>query len=222
MRNASDRIGYVLIGQAPVIAGGGDMRLVQRDAHALDAERRGAEIALADGRRDPLENEMSEKLGGGVASLELRLVVEVAIVHAGQDLAQHLGGEQQYVAAGPAFGLLLAHQSGWILPGGEHGVVQGTPGGGVGGYGAAHRVRELAVRLGVQGVRRWSLWTRADRRWARARRSSYDPALDANLGIEHQTLASLEPGASMAFRHYSSIQRRSMLVTRRLSRQALR
>ena len=75
----------------------------------------------------------------------------------------------------------------------------------------AHRVRELAVRLKVQGARRRSLWTgaiHAERR--RAALHPCDPALNANLGIEHQT----SPLSNQRIYGIPSLQLNTAQVTR--------
>jgi outer membrane protein TolC len=83
---------------------------------------------------------------------------------------------------------LLRTKAGGFFRGVNTGVVQGTPGGGVGGYGAGAPGAGAGgttggaggAGAGASGLVQSTLGTGAPV-------ASYDPALNANLGIEHQT-----------------------------------
>src|SRR2546427_5790325 len=67
---------------------GRDVRLVERDADALDVAAAGAEVTAGDRGGEPIEDRAREKLGRRVLTLERRHVVEVAVVQAAEHVAQ--------------------------------------------------------------------------------------------------------------------------------------
>ncbi len=83
---------------------------------------------------------------------------------------------------------LLRTKAGGFFRGVNTGVVQGTPGGGVGGYGAgAPGAGAGGTSGGAGGAGAGASGIVQSTLGAGAPVSSYDPALNANLGIEHQT-----------------------------------
>ncbi len=83
---------------------------------------------------------------------------------------------------------LLRTRAGGFFRGVNTGVVQGTPGGGVGGYGAgAPGAGAGGTTSGAGGAGAGASGLVQSTLGAGAPVSSYDPALNANLGIEHQT-----------------------------------
>ena len=93
-----------------------------------------------------------------------------------------------------------AYQGRRVFRGVNTGVVQNTPGGGMGGFGSGERAR-ARVALGRRGRRRCGRRGWCSRRWEpeptyhrMIRRST------ATFGIEHNTRAVLEPGIPTVFR----------------------
>jgi len=83
---------------------------------------------------------------------------------------------------------LLRTKAGGFFRGVNTGVVQGTPGGGVGGYGAgAPGAGAGGTTGGAGGAGAGASGLVQSTLGAGAPVASYDPALNANLGIEHQT-----------------------------------
>jgi outer membrane protein TolC len=83
---------------------------------------------------------------------------------------------------------LLRTKAGGFFRGVNTGVVQGTPGGGVGGYGAgAPGAGAGGTTGGAGGAGAGASGIVQSTLGAGAPVASYDPALNANLGIEHQT-----------------------------------
>lgn len=83
---------------------------------------------------------------------------------------------------------LLRTRAGGFFRGVNTGVVQGTPGGGVGGYGAgAPGAGAGGTTSGAGGAGAGASGLVQSTLGAGAPVASYDPALNANLGIEHQT-----------------------------------
>jgi len=83
---------------------------------------------------------------------------------------------------------LLRTKAGGFFRGVNTGVVQGTPGGGVGGYGAgAPGAGAGGTTSGAGGAGAGASGLVQSTLGAGAPVASYDPALNANLGIEHQT-----------------------------------
>jgi hypothetical protein len=118
---------------------------------------------------------------------------------------------------------LLRTKAGGFFRGVNTGVVQGTPGGGVGGYGAgAPGAGAGGTTGGAGGAGAGASGLVQSTHWARARRSrlTIRPSMRILASSIRPRLS--RTSASTAFRLYSSIQRRSMLVIRRLSRQAPR
>jgi outer membrane protein TolC len=83
---------------------------------------------------------------------------------------------------------LLRTRAGGFFRGVNTGVVQGTPGGGVGGYGAgAPGAGAGGTTSGAGGAGAGASGIVQSTLGAGAPVASYDPALNANLGVEHQT-----------------------------------
>ncbi|HST13013.1 MAG TPA: TolC family protein [Terriglobales bacterium] len=83
---------------------------------------------------------------------------------------------------------LLRTKAGGFFRGVNTGVVQGTPGGGVGGYGAgAPGAGAGGTSSGAGGAGAGASGLVQSTLGAGTPVASYDPALNANLGIEHQT-----------------------------------
>ncbi len=61
-----------------------------RDADRLQLAAVAAELAVARGLREPIEDVLGQEFGRGVVALELRHVVEVAVVQRLQHRLQHL------------------------------------------------------------------------------------------------------------------------------------
>jgi len=84
---------------------------------------------------------------------------------------------------------LLRTQGGGFFRGVNTGVVQGTPGGGVGGYGSgAPGAGAGGTTGGAGGAGAGASGLVQSTLGAGTPVASYDPALNANLGIEHQTM----------------------------------
>ncbi len=84
---------------------------------------------------------------------------------------------------------ILRTQAGGIFRGVNTGVVQGTPGGGVGGYGAgAPGAGAGGTTSGAGGAGAGASGLVQSTLGSGTQVQFYDPAFNANLGIEHQTL----------------------------------
>ena len=78
--------------QRPLVAGPGDVRLVQRDLDPGQPARGRAELAGVDPLGEAVGDHLGQCLGGGVDAGERRLVVEVAVAQLADDRVQLLGG----------------------------------------------------------------------------------------------------------------------------------